>query len=409
MKVLGIISEYNPFHKGHMYHLEESRKVTNADFVVSVMSGNFVQRGEPAMADKWLRAKAAVESGVDLVIELPFVFACNSAEYFAYGGVSILDGLGCVDYISFGSENGNIQELMELAKLLVEEPEDLKKALKKHLDAGVSYAKAWENALEENYVKNASTILRGPNNILALEYLKVLLKTYSTMEPITIPRIGTHHNSEEIGEGYSSATALRKKYYDQGSLDGLDEFMPDSSFKNYARIKESVNIQLKDLFPVVTAEILKASRNELRNILSVTEGLENKIKNEIRNAEDMGELIEKINSKRYANTKIQRMLVHILANLDKDSMQHIMDNRIIYARILAMNDNGARLLKTIKKERCAKIPVITNINKDLKDDSIEWTALNYDILATDLYNLSSGNNLYAGADYVRKPIKVLPV
>jgi len=405
MKVLGIISEYNPFHKGHLYHLEESKKVSNADFVVSVMSGNFVQRGEPAMADKWLRAKAAVESGVDLVIELPFVFACNSAEYFAYGGVSILDGLGCVDTLSFGSENGNIDELLEIAKLLVEEPEDLKKALKKHLDAGVSYAKAWENALEENYVKNASTVLRGPNNILALEYLKVMLKTYSAMEPITIPRIGTHHNSEEIGDDYSSATALRKKYYDQGSLEGLDQFIPDSSYRNYARIKESVNIQLKDLFPVVTAQILKSSRNELRNILSVTEGLENKIKNEIRNAEDMDELIEKINSKRYANTKIQRMMVHILANLDKDSMQHIMENRIIYARILAMNDNGTKLLKIIKKEKCSKIPIITNINKDLKDDSLEWTALNYDILATDLYNLSSGNNLYAGADYVRKPIK----
>jgi len=405
MKVLGIISEYNPFHKGHMYHLEESRKATSADFVVSVMSGNFVQRGEPAMADKWLRAKAAIECGVDLVIELPFVYACNSAEYFAYGGVSILDGLGCVNYLSFGSESGDITELLEIARLLVEEPEDLKKALKMNLDAGDSYAKAWEKALNATYMKDASRILRGPNNILALEYLKILLKTYSNIEPITIPRIGNHHNSEEIGEEYSSATALRKKYYEQENLLGLEKYMPENSYRNFAGIKESVNIQMKDLFPVVTAEILKASRNELRNILSVSEGLENKIKNEIRNAVNMDELIEKINSKRYAQTKIQRMLIHILTNLDKDSMQHIMENRIVYARILALNDNGAKLLKIIKKERCAKIPIITNINKDLKDDSLEWNALNYDILATDLYNLSSGNNLYAGADYVRKPLK----
>lgn len=405
MKVLGIISEYNPFHKGHMYHLEESRKATSADFVVSVMSGNFVQRGEPAMADKWLRAKVAIECGVDLVIELPFVYACNSAEYFAFGGVSILDGLGCVDYLSFGSESGDITELLEIARLLVEEPEDLKKALKMNLDAGDSYAKAWEKALSTTYMKDASRILRGPNNILALEYLKILLKTYSNIEPITIPRIGNHHNSEEIGEEYSSATALRKKYYEQENLSGLEKYMPENSYRNFAGIKESVNIQIKDLFPVVTAEILKASRNELRNILSVSEGLENKIKNEIRNAESMDELIDKINSKRYAQTKIQRMLIHILTNLDKDSMQHIMENRIVYARILALNDNGAKLLKIIKKERCAKIPIITNINKDLKDDSLEWSALNYDILATDLYNLSSGNNLYAGADYVRKPLK----
>ena len=409
MKVLGIISEYNPFHKGHMYHLEESRKATSADFVVSVMSGNFVQRGEPAMADKWLRAKAAIECGVDLVIELPFVYACNSAEYFAYGGVSILDGLGCVDYLSFGSESGDITELLKIARLLVEEPEDLKKALKMNLDAGDSYAKAWEKALNATYMKDASRVLRGPNNILALEYLKILLKTYSNIEPITIPRIGNDHNSEEIGEEYSSATALRRKYYEQENLSGLEKYMPENSYRNFASIKESVNIQMKDLFPVVTAEILKASRNELRNILSVGEGLENKIKNEIRNAESMDELIEKINSKRYAQTKIQRMLIHILTNLDKDSMQYIMENRIVYARILALNDNGAKLLKIIKKERCAKIPVITNINKDLKDDSLEWNALNYDILATDLYNLSSGNNLYAGADYVRKPLKIQPI
>ncbi len=409
MKVLGIISEYNPFHKGHMYHLEESRKATSADFVVSVMSGNFVQRGEPAMADKWLRAKAAIECGVDLVIELPFVYACNSAEYFAYGGVSILDGLGCVDYLSFGSESGDITELLKIARLLVEEPEDLKKALKMNLDAGDSYAKAWEKALNATYMKDASRVLRGPNNILALEYLKILLKTYSNIEPITIPRIGNDHNSEEIGEEYSSATALRRKYYEQENLSGLEKYMPENSYRNFASIKESVNIQMKDLFPVVTAEILKASRNELRNILSVGEGLENKIKNEIRNAESMDELIEKINSKRYAQTKIQRMLIHILTNLDKDSMQYIMENRIVYARILALNDNGAKLLKIIKKERCAKIPVITNINKDLKDDSLEWSALNYDILATDLYNLSSGNNLYAGADYVRKPLKIQPI
>ena len=409
MKVLGIISEYNPFHKGHMYHLEESRKATSADFVVSVMSGNFVQRGEPAMADKWLRAKAAIECGVDLVIELPFVYACNSAEYFAYGGVSILDGLGCVDYLSFGSESGDITELLKIARLLVEEPEELKKALKMNLDDGDSYAKAWEKALNATYMKDASRVLRGPNNILALEYLKILLKTYSNIEPITIPRIGNDHNSEEIGEEYSSATALRRKYYEQENLSGLEKYMPENSYRNFASIKESVNIQMKDLFPVVTAEILKASRNELRNILSVGEGLENKIKNEIRNAESMDELIEKINSKRYAQTKIQRMLIHILTNLDKDSMQHIMENRIVYARILALNDNGAKLLKIIKKERCAKIPVITNINKDLKDDSLEWSALNYDILATDLYNLSSGNNLYAGADYVRKPLKIQPI
>jgi predicted nucleotidyltransferase len=406
MKVLGIISEYNPFHKGHLYHLEESKRRTGADFVVSVMSGQFVQRGEPAIADKWTRAKAAVECGVDLVLELPFVYACNSAEYFAYGGISILEGLGCVDYISFGSESGDIEELKEIAEILVSEPEELKEILKKNLHEGFSYAKAWGMAIESYAGKKASKIVREPNNILALEYLKRMIKTNSPIKPITVPRSGLPHNSDEPSCDYASATALRKKFFEQGSLEGFIDYMPMGSYKNFFESESHCNIQMEDLFSVVVSEILRTSPEELAKIFSVTEGLENKLKSEVRNAKNMCELIEKINSKRYAQTKIQRMLMHILVHLDHDSLNSIINKRIVYGRILAMNNNGAKLLKSIKKSKCAQIPIITNINKDVRDDSLLWTALNYDVLATDLYNLSSGNSLYAGADYIVKPVKI---
>jgi predicted nucleotidyltransferase len=406
MKVLGIISEYNPFHKGHLYHLEESKKRTGADFVVSVMSGNFVQRGEPAIADKWTRAHCAVDCGVDLVLELPFVFACNSAEYFAYGGLSVLEGLGCVDCISFGSESGDIEELKEIAKILVNEPEELKTLLKEKLDEGVSYAKAWGLALEEYAGEGASKIVREPNNILALEYLKRMVKTNSSIKAITIPRAGGAHNDVEPTCDYASATALRKKYHEQKTMDGFIEYMPMGSYRNLAKLEGKCNINMEDLFPMVVAEILRSSPEELSSIFSVNEGLENRLKSEIRNVRTMEELIRKVNSKRYAQTKIQRMLMHILVHLDQSSMNRIIAKRIIYGRILAMNDNGAKLLKIINKNKSAKIPIITNINKDIRDDSLLWQLLNYDVLATDLYNLTSGNNLYAGADYVVKPIKI---
>lgn len=406
MKVLGIISEYNPFHKGHLYHLEESKKRTGAEFVVAVMSGQFVQRGEPAIADKWTRAKAAVECGVDLVLELPFVYACNSAEYFAYGGISILEGLGCVDYISFGSESGDIDELKEIAEVLVSEPEELKEILKNNLGRGFSYARSWGMAIERYAGKKAAKIVREPNNILALEYLKRMIKTNSEMTAITIPRTGLPHNSDEPSCDYASATALRKKFFEQGSLDGFIDYMPMGSYKNLFQSESRCNIRMDDLFSLVASEILRVSAEELAEIFSVTEGLENRLKSEVRKAKNMDELIDKVNSKRYAKTKIQRMLMHILVHLDQESLNQIIAKRLVYGRLLAMNDKGAKLLKTVKKNKSAQIPIITNINKDVRDDSMLWTSLNYDVLATDLYNLSSGNSLYAGADYIVKPVKI---
>lgn len=406
MTVLGLITEYNPFHKGHLYHLEESKRRTGADFVVAVMSGNFVQRGEPAIFDKWTRARSAIECGVDLVLELPFVFACNSAEYFAYGAISILEGLGCVDYISFGSESGDINELSSLAKILVKEPEELKLILKEELTKGRSYGRAWSNALEEFVGEGAAAVIKAPNNILALEYLKRLYKINSKIKAITIPRKGGDHNSTEITENYASASALRKKYYESCSLEGFIDYVPMGSYKAMLPFEGKCNIKTKDLFSVIGTEILKSSPEDLAKIFSVTEGLENKLKSEIRNANDLDELISAVNSKRYAKTKIQRMLMHILLHLDTETMEHILAKRIFYGRVLGITENGAKLLRHIKKNKCSKIPIITNINKDIREDSLLWQLLNFDILATDLFNLTSGNNLYAGADYVVKPERV---
>ena len=182
MKIVGLITEYNPFHNGHLYHLEKSKSITGCDYTVSVMSGNFLQRGEPALTDKWIRAKMAIDNGVDLVIELPTLYACQSAEFFAYGAIKLLDSLNVIDYVSFGSEVGSIKDLKKIASILVNEPKEFKDILRDTLKLGIAFPKARSQALKKYLtlknitIDNVEDILNNPNNILGIEYIKALLK-----------------------------------------------------------------------------------------------------------------------------------------------------------------------------------------------------------------------------------------
>ncbi|HML38127.1 MAG TPA: nucleotidyltransferase family protein, partial [Bacillota bacterium] len=209
MKVLGIIAEYNPFHNGHRYHLEESVKLTSPDFTVCVMSGDFTQRGEPAMADKWIRAAATVENGVDLVLELPFAFACNNAEFFAAGAVDILNRLGCVTHLSFGSEAGELSALSQAADYLAYEDDELKNTIREFADQGLSFPRARYEAVKMCRGEAYSDVLRSANNILAVEYLKQLRLMKSEIEPVTVKRYGTGYHDMGSYENIASATAIR--------------------------------------------------------------------------------------------------------------------------------------------------------------------------------------------------------
>lgn len=419
MRVLGIIAEYNPFHNGHLYHLRESVRLASPDFTVCVMSGDFTQRGEPAMADKWIRAETAVRNGIDLVIELPFAFACNNAEFFAAGAVDILNRLGCVTHLSFGSEAGELDPLLEASEYLAYEEEELQKSIREFSDKGISYPRARYEAVRKCRGDSCSGVLKSANNILAVEYLKQLHLIKSPMEPITVKRYGTGYLEKDTFENIASATAIRHRMKDGGDTNGIDdsskklsdnfkgiaEFMPDETFQVLKNIKRRINISFNDFYPLLVYRILTGDPKQLGEVLSATEGLENRILKAASRSSDMDALIAAVRSKRYTMTRIQRLFVHTLIQLDKDSFRHILERRINYARVLGFSKAGASLLKRIKKDDRASIPVLTNINRELSAEAEERKLLKFDIAASDIYNLIAYGETYYHSDYIMKPYK----
>ncbi len=368
MKKLGIIAEYNPFHEGHKYLIEEAKKKTGAEQVIAVMSGNFTQRGYPAIYDKWSRTECAIKNGVNLVLELPVCYACNSAEYFAKGGVEVMEGLGCVDYLAFGSESGNIKGLLQAATALKENESKIIKIVQEKTKKGLSYPKAREAAVMELRLEENLSLIREPNNILGIEYLKQI----NTLEPVTLKRIGAGH--------HQSASEIRK----------------------VMREKEGERIESleRNYYRLVAGRILQMSPDELDKVFSSGEGLGNKLKQEIRYAHDFEELVERIKSKAYTRTRITRLLTHIVLGINEE----VMRKAVPYIRILGFDCTGAIILKEMKKKKCANLPVLTNINKEKENYPEIETTLEKDILAADLYNLISDRDLYIYSDYVKRPI-----
>ena len=230
-KVLGIIAEYNPFHNGHLYHLEQSKKITGCTYTVAIMSGNFTQRGSTSLIDKWSKAKCALENGIDLVIELPTLYSTSSAENFAEGSIKILDSLKVVDYISFGAETSNIDILDKIATVLYNEPKEYKNLLSHELHKGISFPKARENALMMylNDIRKYVNILSSPNNILGIEYLKALKKYNSNITPISIPRFEAYHNDIKFTGNIASSTAIRNIFKNNG-FKILEKLIPSNTY-----------------------------------------------------------------------------------------------------------------------------------------------------------------------------------
>ncbi|MCG8483343.1 MAG: nucleotidyltransferase [Clostridia bacterium] len=404
MKVLAIVSEYNPFHNGHLYHLRESIKMTDADYTICVMGGNFLQRGEPALFDKWIRTEAAVKSGIDVVFELPAVFACSSAEYFAGAAVKIINGLGCVTHISFGSEHGNIQELLQIAETITYQPETYQSAFKKHMAKGLSYAQANQLSLEG--MSHLSHIAAKPNNILGIEYLKALLTLESAIIPITVKRKDAQYHDTSIGGNICSATAIRNQLKQNQSFDSLSKVIPSDAYDHLQKyISSGVKpLFLSDFFQLIQYKILTSGLDDLQGIYSTKEGLEYRIMNYIRKSENLEELIKNIKTKRYVQTSIQRLLIHILLNISKQDVKYITEENCLYGRILGFSSKGSELIRHIKEKATRSIPIISNINKEIPKNSSLHKLLKYDIAASDLYYLvSNQSNLYAASDYVRKP------
>ncbi|NLP30511.1 MAG: nucleotidyltransferase [Clostridiales bacterium] len=402
MNVIGIVAEYNPFHKGHLYHLEETKKRGQADCIVAVMSGNFTQRGEPAMINKWKRAEIAIKNGVDLVIELPFAFACNNAEYFARGAIKIFEGLGCISKFSFGSEKGNLEELIKTARVLAFEDNDFKLLIKKYSNKGLSYPKARYEALCEYRGSEVASAVMHPNNILGVEYLKEWLRLNSKMEPMAVKRKGSGYHDLELHDEISSASAIRQSIDKNRGLNQIKHTVPLSTIKVLEDFDFNSFLTLNDLFELFVYKILSTDRDELESILSATEGLENRLKKSIIKSKNTDDLIRKIKTKRYTSTRVQRLLIHTLIGLKKEDFFDILNSKILYARILGLSKKGSDLLALINKQGCSTIPILNKITKEIEKDEI-WKLIKYDILSSDIYNLLSLKDTYTYSDLVQKP------
>lgn len=385
-KCVGITAEYNPFHNGHLYHLEQSKLATGAQISVAAMSGNFVQRGHMAICSKWERAEAAVKCGIDLVVEIPTVFACNSAPVFASAAVEILENLGA-DWISFGSESGNIEELKEISRAMNEKETLIEKLVREKVKEGLSYPRARRDAVALILGDEKADLLDLPNNILAIEYLKRI----QNAKPVTVKRQGPGYNELEPCEDMASASAIRSMVKSSKNVETLT---PEPSTE---MLKKALHPSEDKIFQIICAKVLTSSREELDRVFAGGEGLGNKLKNEIRKASAYDQLIQRLKSKRYTRTRIERFISHVLLDV---SAPDLYPN---YIRVLAFNKDGSRYLKEVKKKGICSLPIITNINKDAQNDFALMSAIEKDILAADIFNLASGRNLYDESDYVRMP------
>lgn len=387
-KSVGIIAEYNPFHNGHQYHLQQSLKMSGAEICIAVVSGNFTQRGEPALLDKWTRAETAVRNGVNLVVEMPFLFACNNAGYFARGGVEILENLGC-DFISFGSESGNIALLQEISRGIEAHRSELEEAVKEGVKKGLTYPKARHEAAMALLGEEVSEVLSTPNNLLALEYLRFI----KSAQPITVKRQGSGYHELTANDDMASATGIRKMLT---GGENISRFV--SGITREILTESSGRFADEDkLFPLLREKILLSSSEELNQIFGAEEGLGNKMKANVRYWKNMDELIEGLKSKRYTRTRITRLLAMTLLGVQREDVKNARN----YIRVLAFDEKGSQYLKEIKKSESCKLPILTNINKEAELYPEIKEMLEKDILAGDIYNLACGHDLYANSDYVK--------
>jgi len=406
MKILGIISEYNPFHNGHKLHASLARERSGCDFAIALMSGNFVQRGEPAVVDKYLRTKMALSCGFDMVFELPVYYASASAEYFAYNAIRILNACGIITEVAFGSETGRLEGLRETALSLLDETEGFRTSLRAALDSGDSFPKARGKAI--------SAAPSQPNDILAVEYLKALYKTQSVIKPIVITRVGAGYHQTEITGEIASATAVRRALLQQDRgrfsvsvnephhftnpltgtevcpLPRLSSAVPEAAWSilndafvngNYVRGLDAYEREFRySLF----------THPQLEAILDISEGLQNRFLEMSGKFAKPSEIISAVKTKRYTHTRLNRAALHILLDIRRVDFEVCASMNVPYIRVLGMKETAGPLMNALKAN--TSCPVVTNLapaRKMLCRDA--WAMLGKEIAATDIYYLGLEN------------------
>lgn len=391
MKILGIVAEYNPFHNGHLYHLQKSLELTKADATIAVMSGNFIQRGEPALMDKFTRADIAVKNGVDLVIELPLYYSIATAERFAYGALRLISECK-INYLAFGAEESNLNTLKTIAQTLANESVEYSKLLKEKLKSGNSYPVARAEAISA-LLGISNNILNKSNNILAVEYLKNIYQSKLDIEPVLIERVDSGYNDLESNTNILSATGIREKL--KNSQD-VDLFIPQCTL-------EEINnpVFLENFEDNIMYALRKMNIEDIKELPDVTEGLENRIFYAIVNSSTLSELINNIKTKRYPLTRIKRILISALLDMSKTNLNTFdRTGGPQYIRILAFNEKGQKLLSDISSS--SSIPVVTSVNKFMeKATELQKEMLISDILATNIYTLATKEKKM-NLDYLRR-------
>ena len=374
-KIIGIIGEYNPIHLGHIYQINEIKKKYPKSLIILITNTSFTERGDVSILNKWDKTKISLENNIDLVIELPFPYATQSADIFANGALKILNYLK-INILAFGSESNQIEKLSTIAKTQLVN-KDYQKKVKDYLKTGINYPTALSKALEDILGYTISE----PNDLLGISYIKEIIRNNYPIIPITIKRIGSYHETETT-TNIASASLIRKKIQKNQSI---SQYIPNNTEKYLYK-----NLTLENYFPYLKYKII--SEKDLSIYQTVDEGIENRLKKEILNTNSWQELIEKVKTKRYTYNKINRMLVHILTSFTKEEAKQI---KIDYIKILGFNTSGRNYLNQLKKE--IKIPIITSYQRNFSQ------TLDLEHRASSIYYLPINQKLILN-EYNKRPI-----
>ncbi len=382
MKAVGLVVEYNPFHNGHKYHAEESKKATGADLAIAVMSGSFLQRGEPALVDKWTRASMALRNGVDLIIELPYVFSTQHAKHFAAGSIALLEALRC-DFFCFGSENGTLDHFLAIHNQLESIGSPLHEEILRHSKQGNSYPKSVSLALHSLGIKNGGMDLSKPNNILGLQYVTAALNNAYRIKPALISRINNDYHDTELPTGeIASATSIRRALMDEGqNMQAAAGFIPQATLEALDTYKNTNQVlhHWEQYWPLLKYKLLTTSAEKLSAIYEVEEGIHHRLKKAAMEADCFAAFMNLVKTKRYTWTRIQRICVHILMDAEKEEIKSLISSPA-YIRVLGFTGKGRAYLKEMKKE--ITLPVIT------RAAGLEDNALALDIKAAAIHALA---------------------
>ena len=391
MKTVGIVAEYNPFHNGHAYQLAMAKKMTGADYCIVVMSGDFVQRGTPAIMDKYIRAQSALENGADLVLELPVCYASSSAEYFASGAVALLDKLGITDTLCFGSESGDVNVLSALADALLDESPQFKQILKQNMKAGATYPQARNQALSATapYLTGSLHVLQSPNNILGLEYIKAIKRRQSRIQPYTLSRMGAGHHVAAMETSYSSALAIRESISLKQDIRYIKDQIPSSVYiameKAFGRTFPILPDDLSSLLPY---KLMLEQASGYTSYLDIDPSFSDRLTNMLPSYTNHASFCEQLKTKNMTYTRVSRNLLHILLNLNQADMDAFCtEDYIYYARMLGFRKKAEPLLSLIKKH--SEIPLLSKLADadGVVDHANGRKMLASDIRASNIYSL----------------------